>query len=140
MQSLSFSQNWNGKLLLDVFGTVRRHNPSKYFVENDLLVDYRGKELGIVKVEAIITFRFDQINDRLSYIDVGKPAHYLAALLSKMYSSKDIVLPSTQFNHVILRYTQRHLQNQELLLKDWWDGKIEQQPQPTQASFEFLSR
>lgn len=139
-QSLSFSQNWNGKLLLDVFGTVRMHNPGKYFIGNDLMLDYRGKELGAVKVEALITFRFDQINDRLSYIDTGKPAHYLAALLSKMYTNKGVVLPSTLFDHVIVRYTQRNLPNQELLLKDWWDSKMEQQPQPSQASFDFLSR
>jgi ABC-type antimicrobial peptide transport system permease subunit len=128
MQRIEYTTNWNGKLLLDNFGTVRLHNPGKYFIGNQMEVVLKGMPVGIVKVIAVRTFKYKQISDVLGYLDVGKPAHYLAQLMRNFYS-KDIALtPETRFDHIVQQYTERYVEAQQSILKDWWETKIAQQP------------
>lgn len=126
IETITFSKNWNGKLLLDCFGTVRLHNPGKYAVGKQLNIEIKNTPLGIATVEAVRTFPYRQITDALSYIDVGQPAHYLSALLSNMYKHRGLLLPSDHFDHVILRYNKRVIENHQMLWRDWWEEKQQQ--------------
>ena len=128
MQTLSFSHNHNGKLLLNSFGTVRLHNPSKYGVGKTLEVDLNKLSLGIVAVAAVRTFRFKQISDVLAYLDCGKPARSLADMMRRMYSKGIDLNAETQFDHVVLYYLKRNMDSHAILFADFWKEKVAQHP------------
>ena len=132
MQKISFSNNWNAKLFLDCFGTVRLHYPEKYFIGNLLEIELKGLTIGTVEVAAVRKFRFDQISGVLSYLDVGKPAHYLADVIRRMYENKKKITDDLLLDHVVLKYTDRNIDAHATLIKDWWNEKLNQQPQPVQ--------
>lgn len=125
MQNIEFTHNWNGKLFLDYFGTVRLHNPSKYFVGNEMEVYLNRVDFGLVTVAAVRTFRYRDIRDVLSYLDTGKPAHYLGALIKRFYEKSTDLNPETPLDHIVLHYLKRNHPNQALALKDWWQGKVQ---------------
>lgn len=127
METLDFTQNWNGKLLLDVFGTVRLHNPIKYRLNALLQCRLHDKDMGIVKVVNVRPFEFGMIRDGIAYLDTGKPAHYLAELLRRFYAPHGQLANDTMLCHVILEYTERHYLNQTAELQKWWSHKM---PEP----------
>ena len=139
MQKLHFNANHNGKLFLDHFGFVDLHDAERYTVGNHLDVFLRSTLLGTVTVVAVRTFRFKQISDILAFIECGKPAHYLADLLRRYCENKIALGPETELDHVVLHYKQRHLHNHSLLLQEWWNEKVQQQPTQfcQQPSFKF---
>ena len=123
MKYLDFSDNYNGKLFLDVFGTIRIHNPAKYHTNAMLTIRLHEKELGTARVLAVRTFEYGNIRDVLSYLDTGKPAHYLAELLRRFYAPHGKLEANTQLDHIILQYETRQFENQSAELKKWWKSK-----------------
>ena len=123
METISFTENWNGKLLLDVFGTIREHCPVKYEVGKQFGISLKGKVLGIVEVVAIRHFKHNQIRDAGAFLDIGRNAHYLATFLNKMYGNKGTISPDHQFDHIILKWMHRDMAIQQTVLKSWWEEK-----------------
>jgi hypothetical protein len=126
MEQIKFSHNWNGKLFLENFGTVRLHNPDKYRLDAKLELLLRNQFLGVVEVVAVKRFYYKNISDVLSHLDVGKPAHYLAGIIGRMY--KDKVHPELLLDHVILQYKSRNLEAQSQMLHEWWKEVMAAQP------------
>ena len=122
--TLDFTTNWNGKLFLDNFSTVRLYNEGKYFIGSEMEVKLKGVSFGTVKVIAARPFRYKQISDVLAFIDTGKPAHYLGALIKSFYSKKVNLNSETLLHHVVLHYTQRNIENQRAAIQDWWEGIV----------------
>ena len=129
MQQLNFTQNWNGKLFMDHFGTVRLHNPGKYFAGNTLECSLKNVQLGIITLPAVRTFKYKDIRDVLAFLDTGRPAHYMAAVLSKMYGQSIALQPDTLFDHIVCHYTERNIDNQGRLMQEWWSNILEQSKQ-----------
>lgn len=80
-----FSQNWNGKLSCDVFGTIRRHNPGKYEVgvlHTITLKKVFFKEARIVK---IVELAYWMINDVVAMLDTGYFEEDFRKIFGKMY-------------------------------------------------------
>ena len=120
MNRIEFSHNWNGKLFLDTFGTVRMSNGEKYFVGNEMEAYLKNLYLGIVKVAAVRTFQFRQTRDVLAFLDTGKPAHYMASILNRMYGN---LSPDQPLDHVVLTYVKRDIETQTSLITEWWQSK-----------------
>lgn len=128
MHKIPFTQNWNGKLFLNCFGTVRLYNPEKYFEGNKLELQLKNHEMGIVEVVAVRKFRYDQISGVLSYLDIGRPPHYLADIIKRFYSSGVKVDKDLLLHHVVLKYTYRNLSVHAMLLEEWWQEQLQKQP------------
>lgn len=120
--TLDFTSNWNGKLFLDNFSTVRLYNEGKYFTGNELEIKLNGVSFGYAKVIASRKFPFGKISDLLAFTDTGKPAHYLAGLIRRFYGKKIEISNETALHHVVLHYTQRNIENQRAAIMEWWDG------------------
>lgn len=123
MYTIEFSHNWNGKLFLDNFGTVRLHNPEKYKPGNEMDAKLKNIYLGSVQVVAVRTFEYKYIRDVLSYLDTGKPAHYMAEVIRRMYQQQVVFNANTKLDHVVFHYIKRNLQTQSELLAEWWREK-----------------
>jgi hypothetical protein len=135
MGSINFSQQWGGKIFMDTFGTVRPHDPERFYEGKVLDVLYKKQEMGKAEIVAIRTFEFKQIRDVLSFLDTGRPAHYLAGLLQRFYGNS--LQPDSKLDHIVLRYTCRNITNQGILITQWWDetvGKNIEQQSPSQKT------
>jgi hypothetical protein len=127
MNKIEFAVNWNGKLFLDNFGTIRLY-PGKYMFGELLEVYLKNSCLGIAEVVAIKTFTFGNIHDNLAFITIGKNADYLKSFIRNLYSKKTTITPTTKFDHIIFQYRSRNIEVFEPLLKDWWQSQIYKQP------------
>lgn len=101
MRSISFSSNWNNKLLLNVFPTFRLENPTKYVVGQAYEVYLRGKLLGTAELINARAYAYPLIpgtmgtnmqgrklanlNEAQALLDTGKPLAYLLKLLRTLY-------------------------------------------------------
>lgn len=128
MDKLEFSTNWNGKLFLDNFGTIRLHNEAKYHIDAIKEVYIRGTYLGIIKIVSVKTILYKNISDGLAYLDTGKNAAYLKSLLTAFYQKKVVINDNLELDHIVCQYTSRHIENFEALLRDWWQSQIDRQP------------
>lgn len=122
MHGISFSKSWGGRLFMDNFSDVRLPDAEKFFVGNELKVFLKNTEMGTVSIAALREFEFRKITDVLSHLICGHPAHYLAAVLKKFYPDENIQ-PETKFVHMVLHYTERHFENQTVLITEWWRDK-----------------
>lgn len=120
---LRYTKNHNGKLFLDISGTIRNYCPEKYFVNNELEIDLNGIEIGTAKIVAVRTFEFRLIRDPIAFLDTGHNAVYLCELLRRFYAPKGQLEPDHLLMHVVWQYTKRNLHNQDILLKEWWADK-----------------
>lgn len=136
--TINFSHNWNGKLFLDFFGTVRLHCAEKYYVGNEMELEFKNHSMGTVRVAAVRKFRFENINDVLSHLDVGKPAAYLSNLMRRFYEKQVTITPDLEFDHIIFQYIKRNIPVQTELIKHWWDEKTAQEDPVTPQSNENL--
>lgn len=126
MQTISYSQNWNGRIFLDNFSDVRLRDDEKFYIGNTLNIMLKGSSVGEVEIVAMRFFRFKQITDVLAWTICGKPAPYLAEVLKRLYKSETDINPETELVHLVLHYKYRHIQNQSPFLQDWWREKTDQ--------------
>lgn len=126
MQTISYSQNWNGRIFLDNFSDVRLPDDEKFFIGNSLKIMFKGCEVGEVEIVAMRVFKFKQISDVLAWTIVGKPAAYLAEVLKRLYKSESEITPETDLIHLVLHYKYRNINNQSPFLQDWWREKTDQ--------------
>lgn len=130
---LNFSEIHGGKVFNDQFGTVRLWEAERFIVGNDFEILVRNQSMGYAKVVAERVFDYSQIRDVLAFLETGKSTYYLAAILLNIYGGKEKQLPGdTKFVHVVLQYTNRNIDNQSILIKDWWQKKVAAQPNPLQ--------
>jgi hypothetical protein len=119
---MEYSHNPNGKLFADVWSDLRLSNPDKYYPGSELEIIYRGALMGYAKVVAVRRVQFKTLRDALSFLVQGRPAHYTASVLKRMYGK---IEPDDMIDHVVLAYTKRNLENQSSLIADWWKTKNE---------------
>jgi hypothetical protein len=132
------STNWNGKLLNDVFTTIRLYNYEKYPDFEKYEIEYKNQVLGICEIVSKKTFRFEALNSTTSFIDVGKDEIYSRALFKKFYPA---ITGEQPMYMLVLRWVERHKEPTELLFKERFDKISEPWIQPvnelqTQLSFE----
>jgi hypothetical protein len=84
---------------------------------------------------AVRRFKYMQISDALSFLDVGKPAYFLAELMKNFYRTNTKVDRDLLLDHVVLKYTQRNIPVHSALLKEWWQEQLSKQPQSVQQQF-----
>lgn len=132
MDQLNFDRHYGGKIFMDQFSTVRLHDPERFVVGFHKQINLKRVEMGVAKIVAVRTFFFRQIRDPLAYLDCGKNASQMAAMLQNIYGQAHRLDRDTKLDHVVLQYTSRHIQNMEAALADFWREKIEQQPYNSQ--------
>ncbi len=128
MQIISFSTNPNGKLFNDHFGDIRIADIEKYYCGNVLELRLKNQVMGIVQVVAVREFKFHNISDILSYLNIGKPAAYQADLLKRYYLHQENLTSDSKLVHIAFHYTYRNINVHANLLQEWWQSKLEQNP------------
>lgn len=118
MLQIDFHQNQNGKLFLDNFGEIFPKSDT-HVIGNDYQAWHKSLFLGTIKIEALRSFYFRQVTDVVSFLNCGRPAHFQAALLKKLYSEQ-VLFPDSMLDHVVFSYVSRNLEAQSSLMEEWW--------------------
>lgn len=120
-----FTTNFNGKLFSDTFSTVRDYDPEKFSLHAIHEIDYKNKQMGIAEIVAVREFKYKEIRDVLSFIECGRPPHYLASILHRYYAPHNQrMMPDKSLLHVVYQYRQRNLEMQSALIREWWNEKL----------------
>jgi len=102
---IKFSYNWNNKLNNKAFTTIRRHNPQKYRIGNQFIIELNGEKKGAAILQEKRVFKIDQLNEFMSFIDTGYNRDKTTEILNRMY--KGIDLKNTFFDLCLLVYVGR---------------------------------
>jgi len=130
MESINYSDNWNGKLLCDCWADVRKPIPARYSLGNILEVNHATIGLlGYAKVIAVQPCYYKNINDNMAYTVTGKSANFLRRMLSQFYGQMS---EDTPLVHVVLQFTQRHAETLPKLLEKQYDRMLSITPKATQ--------
>jgi len=123
MHTISFNKNWNGKLMVAFFGTIRLHNPEKYVVGYDHKVLLNKMDLGIATIKTVRTFELKDISNALAFLDAGMDAQKTIGMLMKMYKYKMSggVNIHTKIDHIIYCWKERNIVNHGILFADYWN-------------------
>lgn len=102
---LKFSKNWNNKLHCKVFTTIRLHDDCLYKIGNlfdiDLSINNSTLKIGgTVKLINKKTFKLNQLNDFMAYLDTGNPAETVKKKLMEMYKTSN---ENTLFDYLLFQ-------------------------------------
>lgn len=86
MEKLSFTTNWNNKLLNDHFTTIRYSSP-KYRKGQTFQVFLKGVFMYNAEVIDVQSLKLSKINDWIAYLDTGYNAEATREILTKMYQA-----------------------------------------------------
>ena len=118
MHTIELTHNYNGKMFNQVFGAVLPLDITTHVVGNQVLVKLKGIDMGTAVIVAVKRFEFKTTNDILAFLEMGRPAAYLAEVIRRQHTEK--VFPDTMIDHVIMEYTRRNLQTTGAMLQAWW--------------------
>lgn len=123
MDSINFTSNPNGKLFNDIFGEIRLRD-SKHLLFNEFQLEYRGQVLGTALVEFVSRISVGHLSDSICLLTTGKTALQEMTELNRRHNFGKELPPHTLLHLLIFRYTERNIENQNILMKDWWESKI----------------
>lgn len=132
INTTNFSANFNGKLILQNFPTVRLAS-TKYYVGAKHLIKLNNNELGVAEVAAIRQFSFSQINNNLSLIDGGLTADKFKSMITKMYANKERITNNTQLINIIYSWVERDSFQLSQLINKWFEKTIAETKQNAQV-------
>lgn len=122
MQTINFTSNPNGKLFTDRFAEIRLGG-MPYIQDAEFEANYRGQLLGTVKIESIKRFKFIELSNTDCLLAFGKMASDQAAILNRHYNAGEMLPHDLVFYFIIFQYTERCLETQSILIKEWWASK-----------------
>jgi hypothetical protein len=123
MRRIHFSNNWNGKLLQDVFTTIRVYDYDKYPDGELFEIEYKNKVVGLARLEAKKPFRFGELNDITSMVECGFGRAYLSKLLKTFYGDK--INSESALYMLILKWEKRNMEVMQELFNERWQKIID---------------
>lgn len=125
MRSMQFTYSPN--IIMPFWPTLRRYDRDKHIVGSTMLITYgrQRKEIGEAAIAHLSLIEFRAITNEIAFMVSGKPAHYVKSVLLKMYPDMQ---PEEKIAVLVLEWKQRYLNEQEDLVKQWWEGQVAQTP------------
>jgi hypothetical protein len=122
MSSIRFTQNWNNKLLCDVFTTIRIYNPDKYVVGQKDKQPYENY-LGTAKLIDAKSFKLENITEGMALIDTALNREACIAMMRKMYAAQLREKPDMLFGFYTLHMpvAMRNKESPDYLFGKWFD-------------------
>lgn len=122
MLELRFTDNFNGKLFLDLFGDIRMADDI-YKVGTPVEVMLRNNFLGYAQIISRRDFSLKRLTEVASQINCGKGIMYQAKLLNSYYNGNKPMHPDTTLCQIVVRYTQKNMPVMQPLLHDWYENQ-----------------
>lgn len=118
MRRIRFSNNSNGKLLADVFTTIRIYDADKFPDEAIFEIEYKNKILGVARLEAKKPFKLTDLNEITSLVDSGYGRFSYVKILKSFYG--DSITDQTGMYMLVLRWQKRNIEETFQLFGEHW--------------------
>lgn len=119
MNRINFSCSRGGKIFNDQFDEVVAHDKERNMIGNRFDIYLKGQMIGTAKIIHVFTFPFLKLNDSLSLRYYGKGVSYMAAIIKR----QNHIEYDSRLDQICLQYTFRDIDQQRILLQEWWAAK-----------------
>lgn len=123
MRRVNFSNNWNGKLLSDLFSTIRLYDYDKYPDGELFEIEYKNKIIGTARLEAKKPFSFGALNDMTSLIECGHGKQYLRKLFKQFYG--DNLHDDRPMYMLLFKWEKRNIEATRELMDERWQKIVD---------------
>lgn len=126
MTTIDIIQNFNGKLFADIFSHVTLFSQEfkdAWSADEDVKIITRSTDWGMAKILHLSKFPFRDLKNSVSYLNIGRSAVAQAFELNRMHNQGRTLPPDTMLCHLVLGFTERNMENQNILIKAWWEAK-----------------
>lgn len=118
MRQINFTDNWNGKLLMDNFTTIRLYYYEAYPDFDMYEIVLRGEILGTAEIVCKKPFPMKQINTQLSLIDCGHEVPWLKQLLKRFHGD---ITEETNLVLLVFRWRTRNPVPFRDMMNNWYN-------------------
>jgi len=106
---IKFVYNWNNKLNMDCFTTIRPHNPKKYVVGRAFDIHLKTKDgwntfYDAADIVEIKTIKGKDLNEFITRLDMGLSLDDGKRLLNNFYKNKCPDVMEMSFDFILLAY------------------------------------
>lgn len=108
--------------------TVRLHDASRFQVGRTLLITYgkHRQEIGEATILCLCTVAYNRLSPLHASLLSGKDnPNYVRAILRKIYPG---IQENDLLDYMVLVWAQRYLQQQQDMVKQWWQTQVETTP------------
>lgn len=126
MITIDIQNNYGGKLFCDSFVHVTLYSQEfkqAFHNETEIKIMTRSTVWGTARILALSKFYFRDLQNSVAYLNIGRSAVAQADALNKMYNQGKTLPPDTLLCTLVLGYNQRNIENQNILIKDFWETK-----------------
>ena len=103
MDTIKFSDCWNGKLKCKCFTTFRLAT-SKYQLNKTYRIELKGQYLGTATIKGMRIMKLNKVNEFISFLDTGYEPGAFVNMVKRMYSKKVSNISQTDFYYILLKW------------------------------------
>lgn len=107
MCKLKYSNNWNQKLVLNIFADLRVYSTKNHYEGNIVDIEYQTKN-GLIEfkgeIEKVTPVTLDKISESMWYMITGYNRENSLKIIHQMYKNKDIDIDKVFFAILIIRH------------------------------------
>lgn len=103
MDTIKFSDSWNGKLNCKCFTTFRLAT-TKYQIGRTYRIELKGKFLGIATIKGMRIMKLNRVNEFISFLDTGYEPGAFVNIVKRMYQNKVPNVLQSDFNYILLKW------------------------------------
>lgn len=144
MKTIFVSENWNGSLLLDCFPIIRPACEG-LVVNEEYQIMYKDKFAGYCKLVSGATIKWQNINENISHLFIGKNSPYFKKVLVSVFKLQTAtsIHPEFPVFFGFGQWIERHMPVQNEMFQRFYD-KAKQIPTKTYeeepALFSFIDQ
>ena len=103
MDTIKFSDSWNGKLKCKCFTTFRLAT-SKYQINKIYRIELKGQYIGTATIKGMRIMKLNRVNEFISFLDTGYEPGAFVNMIKRMYSNKVADVMQTEFYYILLKW------------------------------------
>ncbi len=103
MDTIKFSNQWNGKLKCKVFTTIRLKS-FKYQIGKTFRIELNGEYIGKATIKGMRILQLNKINEFISLLDAGLEPPQMVNMLKTMYKNKVPNIDTAEFYYILLKW------------------------------------
>lgn len=103
MDTIKFSDSWNGKLNCKCFTTFRLAT-AKYQIGKTYRIELKGKFLGTATIKGMRIMKLNRVNEFISFLDTGYEPGAFVNIVKRMYQNKVPDVLQAEFYYILLKW------------------------------------
>ncbi|MEG1007530.1 MAG: hypothetical protein RSO15_14825 [Bacteroides sp.] len=103
MDTIKFSDSWNGKLNCKCFTTFRLAT-TKYQIGKTYRIELKGNFIGTATIKGMRIMKLNRVNEFISFLDAGYEPGAFVNMVKRMYKNKVPDVMMADFYYILLKW------------------------------------